>query len=222
MTKLLLAVPTYGPVETQATRALRAAMMHAANHAAVSWVGDVSPNRMQFAAARNAAVELALACPEANVQAADAMMWVDSDVVLPVDAVTRLVLAQKDFVTGVYVQREPPHFPLIAQFRDGHFQWIVDFPPNVVAPIDGCGFGCVLTSMRMLRALPRPPFAFETFSEDFTFCRRTAAAGFQLYVDTGVLCGHLREPVAATYADFVAHRDAGALTADRRAPQSAA
>jgi hypothetical protein len=154
---LLLACPTYGPVETMATRHLRTAMMHATNHGGVRWVGDVSPNRMKFDAARNAAVTLALKAEDAEVATADAILWVDSDVVLPIDAITRLVAEQKDFITGVYVQREPPHFPLIANFDPVQktFSWFIEFPTDVVAPIDGCGFGCVLTSTRMLRRWAR-------------------------------------------------------------------
>jgi len=222
---LLLAVPTYGPVEPEASRHLRVAMMHAANHGGVHWVGDVSPNKVKWDAARNAAVRLALA-PDVGSLAADAILWVDSDVVLPVDGITRLVAQQKDFITGIYLQREPPHFPLVANFDEVRktFSWFIEFPANVVAPIDGCGFGCVLTSLAMLRALPPPWFAFEQYSEDFDFCLRARAAGYQLFVHTGVLCGHLRDPIAATFDDFKAIRDSGRLQAylQRPVPESAA
>jgi hypothetical protein len=50
-------------------------------------------------------------------------------------------------------------------------------PRHVVAPVDGCGFGCVLTSLALVRALPAPWFAFEHFSEDFDFCLKAKAAG---------------------------------------------
>lgn len=223
---LLLSVPTYGPVEPEASRHLRVALMHATHHG-VRWVGDVSPNKVKWDAARNASVRLALTAPDVDVAQADGILWVDSDVVLPVDGITRLVAEQKDFITGVYVQREAPHFPLVANFdrEQQTFSWFTQFPENVVAPIDGCGFGCVLTSMKMLRAMGAPWFAFEKFSEDFDFCLRAAKAGFQLFVHTGVQCGHLREPVAATFKDFAALRDTpGALQRylQRPVPESAA
>lgn len=222
--KLLLAVPTYGPVEPEASRYLRVAMMHATNHGGVTWVGDVSPNKVKWDAARNAAVRLALESQAATE--ADGILWVDSDVVLPQEAITRLVLERKDFITGIYAQREPPHFPLVANFdaAKGTFSWFIEFPPNVVAPIDGCGFGCVLTSMRLLRALEAPWFAFAKYSEDFDFCLRAGKAGFQLFVHTGVLCGHLRDPIAATFEDFKAIRDSGRLQQylQRPVPESAA
>src|SRR6266487_3494825 len=135
---LVLVSPTYGQVESQATRHLRAALFHATNTGYVQWVGDASPNRMQFAAARNIAVMQVLDSSDPAVQQADAIMWVDSDIVLPVDGITRLVAEDKDLITGVYCQREPPHFPLIAHFDQERrvFNWFIDMPPNVVAPID--------------------------------------------------------------------------------------
>lgn len=226
MTNLVLSVPTYGPVEPEASRHLRVAMMHAANSGLVRWVGDVSPNKVKWDAARNVSVKLALESTNDEVSAADAILWVDSDVVLPAGAITRLVAEQKDFITGIYTQREPPHFPLVANFdRDRKtFSWFVDFPDNVVAPIDGCGFGVVLTSTKMLRAMGAPWFTFEQYSEDFDFCLRAAKAGFQLFVHTGVQCGHLRDPRAYGLADFRAIRDAGGLRAylERPVPESAA
>jgi hypothetical protein len=207
--KLLLAVPTYGPVDSQANRHLRRAMMQASKDGGVEWVGDLSPERMKFDAARNVVVTGALEMGDR----ADAILWVDSDVVLPPGAVSMLVAQQKDFITGIYVQREKPHWPLVANYDPAAdtFMWLAEWPADVVAPIDGCGFGCVLTSTRMLRAMTPPWFTFEKFSEDFDFCRRAAAAGFQLFVHTGVVCGHLKDPEPATVEDFFALRDAGGL-----------
>lgn len=206
--KLVLAVPTYGPTEPEASRHLRVAIMHAANHG-VRWAGDASPNRMKFDASRNASVASVLGSADEDVRTADGIVWIDSDVVLPPDAISRLANAGKDFICGIYVQREPPHFPLVANYdvRADTFRWLQRWPANVIAPIEGCGFGCVLTSTAMLRAMEPPWFTFEKFSEDFDFCLRARRAGYQLFVDTGVLCGHLRDPQDATIEDFYAIRD---------------
>jgi GT2 family glycosyltransferase len=214
--KLVLSCPTYGPVEPIAERHLRVAMCHATEHAHVKWCGDASPNRMAWAAARNLAVKAALEAEDPP----DAILWVDSDIILPQDAITRLVLEGKDFITGIYCQREPPHFPLIAnydKFKET-FSWFIEAPDNVVAPIDGCGFGCVLTSTTMLKAMSPPWFAFTRFSEDFDFALKAAKAGFQLFVHTGVKCGHLREPVPATWDDFTRLRDSGQLATYLQGP----
>ncbi|HYE89035.1 MAG TPA: hypothetical protein VEA16_21945 [Vicinamibacterales bacterium] len=205
--KLVFAVPSYGPMDPAAVISQRNAIMHAAANG-VTWLGDASPDRMKFDAARNAVVKAVLDSPDAA--GADAIFWCDSDVVLPSHAITSLVAAGKDFVTGIYFQRRAPFWPLIAHFnpkagpdKTGAFNWFTDWPTDVVAPIDGCGFGCVLTSTRMLRAMGSGPwFTFEKYSEDFDFCLRAARAGFQPYVHTGVLCGHLADPVPVTHQHF--------------------
>jgi hypothetical protein len=217
--KLLFACPTYGPIDPEAAASQRAAIMHAATRGGVTWVGDLAPDRMKFDEGRNTIVRAALETD------ADAIFWCDSDVLLhpvdaqsrptgPADAITRLVQHGKDFVTGVLCQRQPPYFPLIAKFdaERAVFNWATGMPRHVVAPVDGCGFGCVLTSLALVRALPAPWFAFEHFSEDFDFCLKAQAAGFQLYADTSVLCTHLGDRQRVRLEDFEALRDGGGLT----------
>lgn len=195
--RLVMACPTYGPLDPQAVVSQRCAIMHAAEHGH-TWIGDSSPDRMGWTVARNKIVEGVIQTE------ADYVCWVDSDVILPPFAFTELLRTQHDFVTGIYHQRHPPHYPLIAHYNQDRdtFAWYVEWPQNVIAPIDGCGFGCVVTSTKLLKALDPPWFHYEKFSEDFDFCRKAARAGFQLYVHTGVQCGHLQDPRPATVAEF--------------------
>lgn len=196
--KLVFGCPSYGPMEPDAVRSQRTAIMHAAG-CGYHWVGDASPNRMAWSAARNAVVA------EAMKTEADYICWADSDVILPPDAFTALLHTGLDFVTGIYFQRMLPHWPLIAHYMPppkDSFAWFTDWPADVVAPIDGCGFGCVITSMKMLRAMDAPWFKYEKFSEDFDFCRKATKAGFKLFVNTSVVCGHLADPKPITIDHF--------------------
>lgn len=205
--RLVFASPTYGPIDPQAVVSQRNAIMHSAANG-VAWLGDASPDRMGFAPARNATVLSILAQPP-ELQP-DYVFWCDSDVILPSHTITSLVKAERDFVTGIYFQRKPPHWPLIYWFDpkggaegDGTFRQLIQWPENVIAPIDGCGFGCVLTSIKMLKAMDPPWFEWKKFGEDFSFCLSAAKAGFPLHVHTGVMCGHLADPVAVTYETFL-------------------
>jgi hypothetical protein len=195
--KLIFGCPSYGPMEPEAVISQRTAIMHAAGHGH-TWIGDCSPNRVAWTAARNEVVKNALETE------ADYICWADSDVILPPFAFTALLKSGLDFVTGIYFQRHSPHWPLIAHYQPEResFAWFTDWPENVIAPIDGCGFGCVITSTKMLRALPLPWFHYEKFSEDFDFCRKAAKSGFKLFVHTGVICGHLADPVPVGVDDF--------------------
>lgn len=181
--------------------------MHAAANG-VTWLGDASPDRMGFADSRNTVVQNCVA----EEDAADAVFWCDSDVILPPHAVTSLVNVGQDFVTGMYFQRRAPFMPQIYLFDQngapdglGTFRPLVEWPEGQVGPIDGCGFGCVLTSMKLLRAIQPPWFEWKRFGEDLTFCRNATKAGFQLYVHTGVQCGHLADPVPVTQTTYENH-----------------
>jgi hypothetical protein len=139
----------------------------------------------------------------------DAMVvWVDSDVILPIDAITTLAHRGYDFITGIYVQRNGENYPLIAHFNGTSFNWIVQFSKNSLIPVDGCGFGIVLTSLKLLRAVPKPAFEYVKFSEDFDFCLKAKKAGFGLFADTSVCCGHLSDPKPVMLEDFIeGHKD---------------
>ncbi len=202
--KLLFASPTYGPVDPAALRSQRLAIMHASANGH-TWLGDTSPDRMKFDTAREAVAQAALM--DADAKGADAVFWADSDMILPTGAITRLAEHLDrglHFVTGIYFQRIAPHWPLIAMFDDKRkcFQWLLRWPEKTVAPIDGCGFGCCITSVEALAAVGENAFAYDKYSEDFNFCLKAAAAGYQPHVDTGILCGHLADPVPVTYETF--------------------
>jgi hypothetical protein len=187
-------------------------MMHAAAHGAV-WVGDVSPDRMAFDAARNAAAKAAID------SGADGVVWIDSDMILPSNAITRLVDYGLDFVSGVYFQRVAPHWPLCSNFNNtlNTFQWMLKWPRDVIFPTDGVGFGCCYTSVDLLNRISaqsnfkkdtwfeyrRCSTCEDNFSEDFTFCLRAAKVGSQPFVDTGLLLGHLGEPEVITVDHFL-------------------
>ena len=201
--KLILASPTYGPIDPSAARSLRAAVMHASKYGH-TWIGDASPDKEAFAHARNHVVKDVLEAEDSNPEQYKdaAVMWVDSDIILPVDAITTLAFRGYDFITGVYFQRGEHHWPLVAYFNGKSFQWIVQWTPQTIVPADGCGFGCVLTSLKMLRAMKQPAFEYVKFSEDFDFCLKAKAAGYQLYCDTSVLCGHLDNAPPVTIEDY--------------------
>lgn len=213
--KVLLAVPTYGPVDPACSKDLRVAIMTASHHG-VQWVGDHSPDRVSYSSARNATANFALA----NAAEMDGVMWVDSDIRQPADALLRLlVTAQKhglDFVTGIYHSRAHPHLPVIYHWDAavGKYLQCVDYPKDKIISLDACGFGFCYTSIACLTKMAESEhfnrlsgwFAYQLdsggFSEDISFCHLAKKAGIQLYLDTGVQVGHTGEPHVIWEKDF--------------------
>lgn len=208
--RLLFAKPTYGPpADPCFDKSHRVALMHAAAHG-VTWVGDVSPDRMGWAAARNRIVESALgANKEDHI---DGVFWVDDDIMVPPNAIAKLTSYGLDFVSGLYFQRAHPFLPLFARLnKKMSFEWGLSYPEDVIAPCDGVGFGCCYTSLRMLRKVAKlcgqegpfgGDFGKKQYGEDFTFCLRAREAGFRPHVDTSVKCEHHMGPEFSNEALF--------------------
>jgi len=89
----------------------------------------------------------------------------------------------------------------IARFLFKHTDAIKAGPESLVLPstkddlveCDGVGGGCLLVHRQVLDAIEPPWFEYNpgTFvGEDFFFCRKVQAAGFKIFLDPGVICGH--------------------------------
>jgi len=132
----------------------------------------------------------------------DYLFCVDSDIKLPKNALFNLIQANKDIVTGLYIQRIPNSHTL-ELYKDNTAGGMNNIPYNEIkslplVPVDGCGFGCVLIKGEVIRALPYPHFVYKsaldhryTFSEDVYFCRKAKEHGFEIWADTTIKCEHI-------------------------------
>lgn len=136
----------------------------------------------------------------------DNVMWIDSDMVVPKNALTKLEAYGMDMVTGLYVKRHEPVAPVIydvleepARGEDGKLQGNIrpfhEYPQNAFFPVAGCGFGCVMTSVKLLKEVwdkYGPAFTpYPWAGEDLSFCYRVNQLGYQIYCDSSVSCGHV-------------------------------
>lgn len=134
---------------------------------------------------------------------ADWLLWLDSDMRFPKDALVRL-LAHREAIVGVnYATRKLP-VGFTALKREG--EWLATRESSAgLEEVESLGFGCVLMDLRrVVPALGEPPWFRNDFEptpdgklrpvgEDFFFCRRAREGGLRLFVDHDLskLCAHV-------------------------------
>lgn len=140
----------------------------------------------------------------------DYVMWLDSDMIVPHNTLTRLLKVidnyGADMVTGLYVTRSANPEPVLFDCVDPpqvleskkmlkKVHRYYRYPRDSVFKIDGCGFGCVLTSVKLLKEVWDkfgPAFApFPWAGEDVAFCWRVKQLQRPILCDSTVKCGHV-------------------------------
>lgn len=140
----------------------------------------------------------------------DNVMWIDSDMILPQDAIQKLMddmqKTGSEMVSGVYIKRKSPFTPVIFDElappsidSDGkpvkHVHEFDAYPVDELFRVKGCGFGCVMTSVKLLKqvwdkygpAFNQYPWA----GEDISFCHRVNMLGHDIWCDSSIVCGHV-------------------------------
>lgn len=93
------------------------------------------------------------------------LMFVDSDVFLPADAVNRLMSHDVDIVTGVYWMKTQPPQPVIYKTVGDGPIWKIK-PQDGLLEIGGAGLGCCLINMKVFDRFAEKGIAF--FNQDWT------------------------------------------------------
>lgn len=200
--KILIAVPCYEAAPVEFCQCLTNLLMYehrrGENEVDVLWMGSSLVYE-----ARN---KLALS---AIAKGADAVLWVDSDMIFEENALELLTRHNKDFVCGQYFVRKPPFSPCIfseAEIRlvdEGNavepYNKIMYEHPDELFEIAACGFAFVFTTAELIaktyadNGLPFQPIG--GFGEDMSFCIRARDSGYQLWCDPNCKIGHLGKMV---------------------------
>ena len=139
----------------------------------------------------------------------DRVLWLDSDMDIPMNTLLKLSddmdKLQADIVTGVYFKRRLPTEPVLFEkieeptlvngMVQKNIETFINYPKDRIFTIDGCGFGCVMTSVSLLkRVWDKYHNAFLPFpwaGEDVSFCYRIKLLGEKIYCDPSISCGHI-------------------------------
>ena len=127
---------------------------------------------------------------EARNQKADYILWVDSDMILPEDTLIKLLSHGKDIVSAAYAFKDVKSQDLIAFSLDGGRIPLASV--DGLTEVSGIGFGCCLTKTDVFDKIDFPYFVFgEDYGEDIYFCKKAREAGYKIYLDPDVKCGHI-------------------------------
>lgn len=186
--KLLIAIPTYETIRPETFKSIYGMQIPEGVAALFDYMKGYGAAR-----ARNMIAE------EALRDGFDAVLMVDSDIVLPADALGFLLERDVPIVLGVYPRRgsaggSEVFLPGRRDFTEENR--VMDPPPARFAAKGG-GMGCALIRSAVFRTLPRPWFDYveyengDVLSEDNYFCATAAAAGFAIEADGRVRCTHI-------------------------------
>ena len=184
--KTLIAIPTSREIDIQCAASLIGMKRKGR-------IGVFAPQSYSIDASRNLIVEHALEIGY------DYILWVDSDMILPKNTLLKLLTHNIDIVSGVYSYKLLHAENCVAKrFIPTEEDTYEDIPLKEIREseklmeVDGIGFGCVLTKVDIFRHIEKPWFKYEPdMGEDIYFCRKAQKAGYKVYLDTSVLCGHI-------------------------------
>ena len=132
----------------------------------------------------------------------DYLMSVDSDIVLPKDTLKKMLAADKDIISGLYIQRIPNTHTLEA-YMDTPSGGVANIPYEYIdgrgiVEIAACGMGCCLIKGEVFRKMEYPHFLYksalnhrDTISEDVYFCMKARSNGFTVWADESIRCEHI-------------------------------
>jgi hypothetical protein len=154
------------------------------------------------------AVQREMIARDAVARGADLLAMIDDDMVLPPDALARLIGALNDdpqaAVAGaLYYSRDSARPMAVSRWvsTDTTTAAIPAYGGDRVVVVDGVGFGCVVIRVEALRTLATPYFATHYYveersrtvrqcDEDYLFCERVRGAGRRVLLHAGVRAGH--------------------------------
>ena len=119
----------------------------------------------EYARARNGLIQMLLDHELSLGYRMEYVFWIDDDVVIPPDALPKLMSHNAPIVSGLYFMRKMPHLPVAYyEVKDpnnkGKFWSLDSFPENALIEIDAAGQGCVLIKREVYDSIPKPYYAW--------------------------------------------------------------
>lgn len=124
------------------------------------------------------------------------LFFIDRDMVLPDDMITKLLAHDKDVIGGKYNYRHLPLEPILADKRNGK-TFLMELIPDKPFKLWAIGTGCLLIKTSVFEKVPKPWFEYKLMdsgdfmSEDFTFCDKLEKAGIEVWCSPEIPTAHI-------------------------------
>jgi len=139
---------------------------------------------------------------------ADALLTIEADLIVPVNALVKLADLPFDICCGLYVSRSSRIWLCIPTI-DGYKGNALNADPaaaraawGTVLPSEGAGFGCTLIHRRVLEAITFRNHPKGKFADDWQFALDCKEKGFTMAHDLGVVCGHILHEGGVLWPDI--------------------
>lgn len=207
----------YGPLWAPAVTTWLRVIGVTARQFSCQYIGKIGgagvTDRTYTSVAENTMVEDFLKIPEATH-----LFMTEMDMLLPDDAILKLLAMDRDMASGVYFLRSPEQpgrgQPCLYKRAPGT-EWrrriaarengaylcspVSLFPTDRPFPIDVSGLGCVLIKRKVFEAMKKPWFdvkaasavEYTGYGSDMYFYAHAREAGFELWCDPSVICGQI-------------------------------
>lgn len=167
--------------------------------------------------ARNNAVDFAI-----NAEIPYIFFW-DGDIILPKDAIYRLMRHRKDIVSGLVARRHLPttNLMLVEVMDQSQHEALMpihegEYPREALINVGCVATGCLLIKTDILREIERPYFswgvgkAHSGRSEDYSFMKKLRRHSISVYCDTSLIGKHInygkilptKDPMQVTGKNF--------------------
>ena len=133
------------------------------------------------------------------------VLMLDSDVVMPLDAISKMLHEGRDVVSGYYARKTFKSTSCVVPLTTTNYENKMTLSeisersePFAVRAI---GLGCALISRDVFERIDAPWFKYDIrddgslLSEDYWFCRKCIEHGVSVYVHPRIRCGHVKKEV---------------------------
>ena len=160
--------------------------------------------RVMIDTARNMFCEKLLAMPEKTH-----LLMIDDDMTFEPDMLLRMLDHDVDIIGALAFKRRADFQPCVYQKKDDGNHYPIF--PQKFTEVDVVGTGAILIKREVIEGMKYPYFTTtyddkgQHFSVDFNFCIAATKAGFKIFVDPQIECGHIGDGEVITKNTFIKH-----------------